>query len=133
MPGGTSPTLTDLPVDALRILQDARRAVLATIAADGSPRIVPVGFALREGEVVTAIDRKPKSGRRLARLRNLERDARVSLLADRWDEDWTGLGWVRVEGTARIEAPGSAAAELRARYPQYREEPPDGEVIVVTP
>ena len=75
--------------------------------------------------LVIAIDEKPKAGLRLARLRNIERDPRVSLLADRYDEDWTQLAWVRVEGNAEILERGgadpAALAALRDRYPQYRD------------
>ncbi len=133
MPSGTSRDFSELPVAVSDLFAQARRAVLATAGRDGRAKLVPVCFALRAGNVVTAVDRKPKGGRRLARLRNIERDARASVLVDRWDEDWSRLGWARVEGSARVDPPGSADAELRARYPQYGGEPPDGEVIVVVP
>jgi hypothetical protein len=38
-----------------------------------------------------------------------------------------------VRGSARLDAPGSADAELAARYEQYRDTPPQGPVIVVRP
>jgi hypothetical protein len=49
------------------------------------------------------------------------------VLVDRWDEDWSRLAWVRLEGTATVLEPtNQLAAEhslavglLRARYPQY--------------
>jgi hypothetical protein len=48
----------------------------------------------------------------------------VRLLVDRWDEDWTRLGWLRVEGIASLVGagdPGHAPAlvALRRKYPQY--------------
>jgi PPOX class probable F420-dependent enzyme len=78
-----------------------------------------------EGKVVIAIDEKPKHGTELARLRNIHRDPRVSLLVDDYSDDWEQLAWVRLDGTAAIvpradELPG-ALAELRKRYPQYRQ------------
>jgi PPOX class probable F420-dependent enzyme len=100
---------------------------------DGYPHAVPVCFAVVGGDVVTAIDQKPKSGRRLARLRNVEERGAATLLFDRWDEDWRRLGWVMIGGGARIEPPGTAAGELSARYAQYRDDPPAGESIVVSP
>ena len=119
------------------LLATARRATLATIAPDGRPRLVPCCIALgtEGGELVidTPIDAKPKSTTdpmRLARVRDIRRDPRVSLLLDTWDEDWSRLAWVRVEGTARLLIPWSprdasahaaAVEELRSRYPQYRE------------
>lgn len=107
--------------------------MLATTASDGSPRAVPVCFAIVNGEVVTAVDQKPKSTRRPARLVNAQRAGTATLLFDRWDEDWTRLGWVMVTGRARIEPPGWGRDELIARYPQYGTDPPLGESLVVMP
>jgi PPOX class probable F420-dependent enzyme len=107
--------------------------VLATIDAAGRPHAVPVCFAIVAGEVVTAIDQKPKSTTRPARLVNVERAGTATMMFDRWDEDWTRLGWVMVRGRARVEPPGTAPDELVDRYSQYRESRPAGNVIVVTP
>ena len=107
--------------------------MLATVGGDGMPHAVPVCFALWDEEIATAIDYKPKSGRRLARLVNVEASRQASFLFDRWSEDWRRLAWVMARGPARVEAPGCAARELAARYPQYAETPPQGPVIVVRP
>ncbi len=109
----------------LELLDACRVARLGTIAPDGRPRLLPVCYALAGEAVVMAVDEKPKRGGRLARLRDIERDARVSLLVDRYDDDWTRLAWVRVEGTATVMARGSehpaALDVLRGRYTQYRD------------
>jgi PPOX class probable F420-dependent enzyme len=60
----------------------------------------------------------------LARVRDIAADARVTILVDRWDEDWTRLAWLRCEGrAAAVEASSPdherVVADLRARYPQY--------------
>ena len=113
-------------------LVGARRAVLATIAPDGQPRLVPICFVLGDALPVlyTPFDDKPKrvaDPRRLARVRDLLADPRVSVLVDRWQEDWAGLAWLRCDGTASLLEPGgegagehdSAVRSLRAKYPQY--------------
>lgn len=133
MPSGSCRTLAGLPAHARAIVDGARRAVLATIGPDGAPRAVPITFALRGTDIVSAIDHKPKRARPPARLANIAARPAVAVLFDRYDEDWTRLGWVMVRGRARIEPPGSAGAELGARYPQYAGRPPAGEVIAVTP
>jgi PPOX class probable F420-dependent enzyme len=120
------------------LVGSTRVARLATVGAAGRPHVVPVVFAFIVGRFVIAIDEKPKSGRKLTRLRNIERDNRVSLLFDRYEEDWARLAWVRVDGLAGILERGDAwpeaLAALRDRYPQYRsmrlEERP---LIVVEP
>lgn len=110
-----------------RLLERARTAVLGTIAANGEPHLVPVCFTLVAGSIVIAIDEKPKGpAARLARLRNIARDPRVTLLVDRYDDaDWPTLAWVRVHGRADVIERGSLWPEaldaLRARYAQYRE------------
>ena len=120
----------------LDVLAASRRAVLATIAPTGRPRLVPITFAftLRNGSAVlySALDQKPKAvmdPRDLARVRDILERPRVSVLVDLWDEDWTRLAWLRLDGRATLLEPTdvpagehAAAAELlRARYPQYAE------------
>jgi len=110
----------------------ARVARLATAGPDG-PHIVPIVFALAGDTIYHAVDHKPKRTTDLKRLANLRADPRASVLADRYDEDWTRLWWVRADGTARILEPGhDEAIELLAeRYPQYRPQPPQGPVIAI--
>jgi PPOX class probable F420-dependent enzyme len=73
----------------------------------------------------TPIDEKPKTRdpRTLARIRDIERRADVTVLADRWDEDWRHLAWLRCDGRAGLtHDPAERAAAidaLRAKYPQY--------------
>jgi PPOX class probable F420-dependent enzyme, Rv0121 family len=113
-------------------LASARRAVLATIAPDGRPRLVPICFVLDQARpvVYSPLDEKPKrvdEPRELARVRDLLRDPRVSVLVDRWDEDWAQLAWLRCHGAASLLEPAgddatehrAAVAALRSKYPQY--------------
>src|SRR5690349_3201019 len=101
-----------------------RVARLATVGADGAPHLVPIVFALVDNVIHTAVDGKPKRHRRLRRLANIAREPRVSVLADRYDDDWSQLWWVRADGHAEIT--DSAEPALLARYPQYATEPPPG-------
>jgi PPOX class probable F420-dependent enzyme len=130
---GSCRSLDELPDVVRAAVDDARRAVLTTIDSHGRPHAVPVCFAIVGGEIVSALDQKPKSGRTLQRINNLRNNPTATVLFDRWGEDWHELAWVMVRGTARIEPPGTAGPELLGRYPQYRTSPPAGEVIVVRP
>jgi PPOX class probable F420-dependent enzyme len=116
--------------DERAFLQAARRAVLATITPDGRPRLVPICFVIDPARPIlyTPIDEKPKGvadSMQLARIRDLVADPRVSVLVDRWDEDWAHLGWVRCLGSASMLQPGggsergAAIASLRSKYEQY--------------
>ena len=115
---------------------DSRSARLATVGADGQPHVVPIVFAVLSEVLYTAVDAKPKSGRRLRRLDNIDANPRVSVLVDHYDDDWDQLWWARADGTARVLPPRSAESSaalraLTARYDQYRATPPPGPVIAV--
>jgi PPOX class probable F420-dependent enzyme len=111
-------------------------ARLATVSADGQPHLVPVVFAVSGDIVYTAVDGKPKSGKPLRRLANIEAVPAVSLLVDHYDEDWRHLWWVRADGDAHIHGDepemAIAYALLRRKYPQYEEVSLDGAVIAVS-
>jgi PPOX class probable F420-dependent enzyme len=95
-----------------------------------------VTFAVHRGSVYTAVDHKPKSTRDLRRLANVRANPRVALLADHYEDDWSRLWWVRVDGRAQVVEEASRMAEpvrlLADRYAQYRGRPPEGPVIAIT-
>lgn len=120
---------------AWELVAGARSATLGTIAASGEPRLVPIVFAVAPGpRVLSAVDDKPKSTRRLARLADIARDPRVSVLVDHYDEDWSRLWWVRITGTAVVvDEPPPGAEVLAGRYAAYRRRAPTGPWVVITP
>src|SRR6185295_2161566 len=75
----------------------ARVAHLATVGPGGRPHLVPCTFALVDDHIVSVVDEKPKSTKALRRLSNIRNDPRVSMLVDRYDEDWRRLWWVRAD------------------------------------
>jgi PPOX class probable F420-dependent enzyme len=123
-----------------RFLEECRRATLATRGTLDRPRLVPICYALAptddaRGRAVlySPLDEKPKrtdDPRELARVRDILVLPDVTLLVDRWDEDWSRLAWLRLYGTAELLEPqpheaeehAAALAMLRERYPQYREQ-----------
>ncbi|MEJ2890769.1 TIGR03668 family PPOX class F420-dependent oxidoreductase [Actinomycetospora aeridis] len=121
--------------DARRRFAAARVARLATVSGDGQPHLVPVVFAVEDDRVLMAVDQKPKRHRALKRLRNIDDNPAVSLLVDRYDDDWSALWWVRADGVATISDAEPELARVRAalgeRYPQHREDPPEGPAFVV--
>ncbi len=112
-----------------------RSATLGTVEETGQPHLVPIVFAYREGRLYTAVDQKPKSTRRLKRLRNIEANPNVSVLLDRYEDDWTRLWWIRIDGEARVIDSGPAFREgialLTSKYQPYGGQPPPGPVIEV--
>jgi PPOX class probable F420-dependent enzyme len=103
----------------------ARVAVLGTIGPEGAPHLVPVVFAMDGERIHLAVDSKPKRSGELARVSNLRRDPRCSVLVHGYDEDWGRLWWARADGLATVtdDALGleRTFALLRDRYPQYGE------------
>jgi PPOX class probable F420-dependent enzyme len=97
---------------------------LATADRNGTPHVLPVGYALEGDALYITIDDKPKrtTGRKLKRLQNIIENPRIAVVVDRYDEDWSRLGWVMLRGRAEILDDGdehdAAQALLRARYPQ---------------
>ena len=108
---------------------------LATISPEGRPQMVPITFAPADGSLYFAVDQKPKRTRHLQRLRNIAANPYVSVLVDHYEDDWSALWWVRVDGTARILEEGAefeeAVSLLTARYEQYRSNRPAGPVVEI--
>jgi PPOX class probable F420-dependent enzyme len=108
-----------------RFLAGRRVGHLATADRQAAPHLVPVCFVVSGDALYITIDEKPKSDiRALKRLKNIIENPRAAFVADRWDEDWTRLGWVMLRGPAEILTDGAehdrAQALLRSRYPQYQ-------------
>jgi PPOX class probable F420-dependent enzyme len=109
-----------------RFLAQRRVAHLATADAGAAPHVVPVCFAIAARSLYITLDEKPKRSptAALKRLRNIRENPVVSVVVDRYDEDWALLGWVMLFGRAEILLAGSehdeAQALLRLRYPQLR-------------
>jgi PPOX class probable F420-dependent enzyme len=105
------------------------------VTADTHPHVVPCCFALDGDVVYSAVDGKPKSTLSLRRVANLRANPSAALIVDHYDDDWSRLWWIRVDGRARIVEDGSerehAVAVLAAKYEQYRETPPPGAVIAI--
>jgi PPOX class probable F420-dependent enzyme len=121
------------PTEAYELLRSVPVAHLATVDSGGAPHIVPIVFALIDRDLVTAIDAKPKAARTPTRLINIRHHPQVSVLADHYEEDWSRLWWVRLDGLATVYASGpeseAGLSALRARYRQYRTVGVPGPVI----
>ena len=120
-------------------MSERRTATLATLSRSGQPRLVPICFVLADGaadeprtRLYSPLDEKPKRGddpRGLARVRDILERPQVTLLFERWSEDWSRLAWVRARGTATIMEPDEDAGAhrravdaLRIKYPQYQDQ-----------
>lgn len=111
---------------ARQFMDACRVAHLATADRGGVSHVVPVCFGLTGDTLYITIDEKPKraSDRPLKRVRNILDNPQAAIVFDRYDEDWSRLGWVMVRGPAEIltggDEHGRAQALLRARYAPLR-------------
>ena len=122
-----------------RLVGEARVGRFATVRPDGTPHLVPICFALLEGDngdvIVSGTDEKPKTTFALQRLRNIADHAPATLLVDHYEEKWERLWWVRVDGHGRViddEAERERAiAALRDKYRQYEHVGIPGPVLAI--
>jgi PPOX class probable F420-dependent enzyme len=115
-----------IPPAIAGFIAQARVGHLGTADRTGQPLVVPICYAWDGGHLYSAIDAKPKIERveRLRRIRNIRENASVSVVIDRYDEEWTRLRYVIIQGQARILTGGTdfsrGADLLLEKYPQYR-------------
>jgi PPOX class probable F420-dependent enzyme len=111
----------------LAFIRAARLAHLATAGADGQPHVIPICFVFDGKYFYSPIDEKPKRTRpaKLKRVINIQANAEIALVIDRYSENWKRLAYVLIRGKAEILHRGAAHAEavrrLRRKYPQYRQ------------
>ncbi len=129
--------MPSLSAEARELLASARVAHLATSDQYARPHVIPIVFVWRESLLYTPLDRKPKRDddwHALRRVRNIETNGRVAVVVDRYDEEWSRLAWVLLEGVATILETGEerdeAATLLREKYAQYEKLTLEGRPIV---
>ena len=97
--------------EALAFVQGNKRGILGSIKADGSPHLVPVFAAAKDGRLLVSTPRTT------VKARNIARDPRVTMAF--------GIRpWVAIAGTARIVT-DDLPARLREYYKLASGEHPD--------
>jgi PPOX class probable F420-dependent enzyme len=97
--------------EVTQFLADRRKLHVATIGRDGAPHLMPMYFLLIDGEVTFW------SYTRSQKVRNLERDPRVTVMAEDGD-GYLDLRGVQIAGRARMTSergPVTAFGELLYR------------------
>lgn len=113
------------PAGARELVDSLEVARLATVESDGQPHVLPICFVVSGDTLYSIVDGKPKRNPlSLARLRNIAANPRATVVADRYDRDWTRLAWAMLAGRASLVEEDreyeDAVALLAAKYPQYR-------------
>lgn len=118
--------MPSIPDSVAGFISAGRVGHLGTADASGRPLVVPICYAFDGKALFSAVDAKPKSvaPARLGRIRNIRENPKVSVVIDQYDEDWTRLRYVVVQGQAEILSAGPDFSRgvdlLVAKYPQYR-------------
>ena len=126
----------ELPVSAKDLIDSGANVHLATINRDGTPQLSMVWAGIEDGEIcVGSLTRRQK-------LRNVERDPRVSLSIESPERDRLGMNYyLVVSGTARLTEGGAPelVTELAKRrlpagtkFPRGDDNPP-GWIMRITP
>jgi PPOX class probable F420-dependent enzyme len=99
---------------------------MATVDESGNPLVLPVCFAYDGCFIYSPIDKKPKrvSADKLRRVRNIINNPNISLVIDKYFENWNELYYVIITGRAHVlnsgEEYGKALKILAEKYDQYR-------------
>jgi PPOX class probable F420-dependent enzyme len=111
-------------------IERARVARLATVDYASKPYLVPVVFVFDGNHFFIPIDQKRKTVKpqRLKRIKNIQHNPNVALLIDKYNEDWTKLAFVMIQGKASIitsKTQGNiqlqeAYKKLTTKYRQYQ-------------
>ncbi len=134
--------MSAIPAAVAGFISEGRVGHLGTADVSGQPFVVPICYAFDGESLFSAIDAKPKTRNvaGLKRIRNIRENPKVSVVIDHYDEDWTRLRYVIIQGEARLLTDGpdfSRGADLLlAKYPQYsamRLDREAGLMIKVTP
>ncbi|HSE03252.1 MAG TPA: TIGR03668 family PPOX class F420-dependent oxidoreductase [Methylomirabilota bacterium] len=114
-----------IPPTVAGFITSARVGRLATADAGGQPMVVPICYAFDGRALYSAVDAKPKQAppEGLKRIRNLRENPRVSIVIDEYEEDWTRLRYVIIQGRAELLTEGAHFTHgvdlLLAKYAQY--------------
>ena len=121
----------DIRPAIVKFIERAKVARLATVSPECKPHLVPVVFVFDDNHFFIPIDNKRKTSKpeKLKRVTNIYENPNVALLIDDYDEDWTKLAFVMVQGKASIINKlqeeniqlQEAHKKLMIKYPQYQE------------
>ena len=82
----------------------ARVARLATVDSENKPHLVPVVFVFDGKYYYVPLDEKIKKDKpeRLKRVKNIQQNPNVVLLIDEYNEDWSKLRFIMIQGRASL-------------------------------
>jgi len=112
----------------MTLIKEAKVARLSTVDQKSHPYVVPVVFVFHENSFFIPLDEKTKTvnSRNLKRVKNIEKNPNVTLLIDKYQNDWKKLFFLIIHGKATvIDGKNSKLMDkihklLISKYPQYK-------------
>jgi len=109
------------------LIKEAKVARLATVDQKLHPYVVPVVFVFYENSFFIPLDEKTKTvnSRNLKRVKNIEKNPNVTLLIDKYQNNWKKLFFLMIHGKAKMIDGNSKLMDkihklLISKYPQYK-------------
>jgi len=110
------------------LISRAKVARLATVDQKLYPYVVPVVFVFHENSFFIPLDEKTKTvnPKNLKRVKNIEKNPNVTLLIDKYQNDWKKLFFLMIYGKAKVidEKNGKIMDKIHkllvSKYPQYK-------------
>ena len=123
------------------LIKEAKVARLATVDQKSHPYVVPVVFVFHENSFFIPIDEKVKTvnARKLKRIKNIEKNPNVTLLIDKYQNDWKKLFFLMIHGKATvIDGKNNKLMDkihklLISKYPQYKKIGVGNSCITISP
>src|ERR671919_3099795 len=114
----TTDTALIIPPAVEKFIERARVARFATIDSEFKPHLVPVVFVFDGNHFFIPLDEKRKAAKpeKLKRVRNIQDNPNVALLIDQYDEDWTKLAFVMIQGKASVASKREGNIQVRRAY-----------------
>ncbi len=123
------------------LIKGAKVARLATVDQKSHPYVVPVVFVFHENLFFIPLDDKTKTVNaiKLKRVKNIEKNANVTLLIDKYQNDWKKLFFLMIHGKAAVmdeknnKLMDKIHKLLISKYPQYKKIGLGNSCIMINP
>lgn len=125
----------------MTLIKGVKVARLATVDQKSHPYVVPVVFVFHENSFFIPLDEKVKTvnARKLKRVKNIEKNPNVTLLIDKYQNDWKKLFFLMIHGKAtmidgkNIKLLDKIHKLLISKYPQYKKIGIGNSCIMINP
>jgi len=125
----------------MTLIKGVKVARLATVDQKSHPYVVPVVFVFHENSFFIPLDEKVKTvnARKLKRVKNIEKNPNVTLLIDKYQNNWKKLSFLMIHGKATvIDGKNSKLMDkihklLISKYPQYKKIGIGNSCIMINP